>query len=85
MEENTRDLVIRRMRKDVVGCVQDVVGKNNFLVPFEHRQKKDMISSSLPYERSKEEVCLKIDELISDLTQKQQGGLLTIDGYPGVE
>ena len=30
MEDNTKEGGIRRMRKDIVGCVQDVVGKKNF-------------------------------------------------------
>ena len=34
MEENTREVIIRRTRKEVVGCVQAVVGKKNFLVQF---------------------------------------------------
>ena len=31
---------IRRIRKEVVRCVQDVVGKNKFLVQFEDVHKK---------------------------------------------
>ena len=34
MEDNTREVIIRRMSKYVVGCVQAVVGKNKFLVKF---------------------------------------------------
>ena len=43
-EENTREGRSRTMRKEVVGCVQDVVGKNKFLVQFEDGQKKEMSS-----------------------------------------
>ena len=32
---------IRRMRKEVVGCVQISVGKKKFLVKFEDGQKKE--------------------------------------------
>ena len=31
MEENTREGRSRRVSKEVVGCVQDVVGQNKFL------------------------------------------------------
>ena len=40
LEKITREGISRRMRRDVLGCVQSVVGKNNFLVPFEDGQKK---------------------------------------------
>ena len=43
-EENTREGRSRTMRKEGVGCVQDVVGKNKFLVQFEDGQKKEMSS-----------------------------------------
>ena len=39
----------RRMRKEVVGCVQRVVGENRFLVLFEDGQKKEIGSCSLVY------------------------------------
>ena len=47
MEYNTREERTRRLRKEVVGCVQSVAGKNNFAVLFEYVQKKDMNYSSL--------------------------------------
>ena len=34
MEKNTREGRSRTTRKEVVGCVQDVVGENKFLVQF---------------------------------------------------
>ena len=40
LEKITREGRSRRTRKEVVGCVQSVVGKNNFLVQFECGQKK---------------------------------------------
>ena len=49
MEENTREERIRRMRKYVVGCVKDVVGKKNVLVKFEDGQNKERISCSIVY------------------------------------
>ena len=33
-EKNTREGRSRTTRKEVVGCVQDVVGENKFLVQF---------------------------------------------------
>ena len=67
-----------RMRKEVVGCVQAVTGKKNFLVYFEYGQKKEISYSSLVFLSSKEEVYM--DETISHSTEKQQGDLLTIVG-----
>ena len=34
LEENTRDRKSSRMKKDVVGCFQDVVGKKKILFQF---------------------------------------------------
>ena len=84
MEENTREGRSRRTRKEVVGCVEAVVGKKKFLVQFEYGNKIEKSSISLLYRCSKHEVCLEMDEPISDLPQKEQGGLLTIDGDPDV-
>ena len=47
LEKITRKGRIRRMRKEVVGCVHSVVGKNKFLVLFEYGQKKEIGSNSL--------------------------------------
>ena len=55
MEENKREGRTRRMRKEVVGCVQDVVGKNILLVQFEYGKNKEMSSCSLAFLCSKEE------------------------------
>ena len=73
------------MKKYVVGCFQDVVGKKRLLVKFESGKKKDMISVSIQYVCQKEEVCLEIDQPISGIPQKEIGKLLTIDGGPVVE
>ena len=40
LEKTTREGRSSKMRKEVVGCVQSVVGKNDFLVIFEDGQKK---------------------------------------------
>ena len=52
----------------MVGCLQSVVGKKNFLVLFEDGQKKEIGSSSLVYLSEKEEV--DMEELISHLPEK---------------
>ena len=54
LEEITSEGRSRRIRKEVVGCVQDVVGKKKFLVKFEDGQKKEMGSFSLLLLISKE-------------------------------
>ena len=40
MENNTREIITRRMRKEVVGCFQDVVRKKKLLFQFEDGQNK---------------------------------------------
>ena len=37
MEENTREGRIRRMRKDLMGCVQAVAGKKKLVVQFKKK------------------------------------------------
>ena len=66
----------------MVGCVHNVVGKNKFLFLFEDWQKKEMVSCSLVYLSEKEED--KTEESISHLPEKEEGVLLTINGYPEV-
>ena len=83
MGDNTREGRSRRMRKEVVGCVQAVVDKNKLLVQFEDGKKKDIISCSLVFLFSKEEV--EMDEPLSNLPKKEQGELLIIDGDTEVE
>ena len=45
LENITREGKSKRMRKEVVGCVQSVMRKNNFLVQSEDGQKKEISSS----------------------------------------
>ena len=59
MEENTREGRNSRIRKEVVGCVQDVVGNKKFLVQFGYGQNKDMGSFLLSCVCSKEGYDLK--------------------------
>ena len=47
MEENTREVRIRRMSKEVVGYFQDMAEKHIFLVQFKYGQKKQMSPCSL--------------------------------------
>ena len=49
MEEETSKGISSRMRKDVVGCVQAVVGKETIMVQFKDRQRREMSASSLQY------------------------------------
>ena len=68
MEKITREGIIRRISKEVVGCVQDVSGKKKFLVQFEYGQKKEICSSLFVLLSSKEEV--EMDEAISHSREK---------------
>ena len=68
MENNKREGGSRKMRKEVVGCVQAVAGNNKFLVQFGDWQIKDMSPSSLHFLCSKEEV--EMDEPKSKLPEK---------------
>ena len=72
MEEEKRKGIISRMRKDVVGCVQAVVGKETILVQFKDIQRREMSASSLQYLFSKEEVGLEVDDNIYDLPKRGQ-------------
>ena len=47
LEDITREGRIRRMRKEVVGCVQDIVGKKKFLVQLKYGQKIEISYSLL--------------------------------------
>ena len=66
-EENTREGRIRRMRKDLMGCFQDVMGEKKLLAQLKKNQKKEMISCSIVYVCSREEICLEMDDPISNL------------------
>ena len=80
MEEKKSEGRSRRARKELVVCVQDVIGKKMYLVKFKYRHKTEMSSHSLSYVCSKEEVGHETDDSISNLHQKLKGELLTIDG-----
>ena len=82
LENITREERIRRMRKEVVGCVQILVGKKNFLVLFEDGQKKDICSCLIVYLSEKEEV--EMEDSISHLSEKEEDVLLNINGDPEV-
>ena len=56
LEKILREGRSRRMRKEVVGCIESVAGKKNFLVKFEYGKKKDISSSLLVILSPKEEV-----------------------------
>ena len=68
MEERIRELRTRRMRKEVVECVKDVVGKKKFFVQFEDGHKKDMSYCLLVFLCSNEEI--EMDEPKSNLPKK---------------
>ena len=70
MEEHTIEGSRSRARKEVVGYVQSVVGKKEFLVQFEYGQKRDMSSCFISYVCSKEEVGQEVDEPKSELLPK---------------
>ena len=67
MEEHTIEGSRSRARKEVVGYVQSVVGKKEFLVQFEYGQKRDMSSCLFVYLCSKQEICLDVYKPISEL------------------
>ena len=52
--------------KEVVGCVQSLLGKNKFLVQFKYIQKRDMGYCLIMYVCSKEEVGHEANKPISD-------------------
>ena len=56
LDNITRGVRRRRMRRDVVGCVQAVAGKKKFLVKFEVGQNKDISDYLLFFKSSKDEV-----------------------------
>ena len=75
--------ISRSMRKGVMRCVQDVVGKKKLLFQLEYGQKKDMSSSLLQFLFLKEQV--DMDDPESKLPDKEKGELLIIDGDTDVE
>ena len=75
-----REGIIRRTRKEVMGYVQSVVGKNKFLVLFKYGQKKEIGSCSLVYLSEKEEV--DMEDLITLFSEKEEGVPLTVNDDP---
>ena len=69
-EKTTKEGRIRRTRKYVMGCIQSVVGKKNFLIQFEDGQKKDISSYSLVFLSSKEDV--DMDDPIAHTPKKNK-------------
>ena len=65
-----------------MGCVHAVVEKKILLVQFEYGQKVEINPSLILFLSSNEEV--EMDEPLSNSLEKEQGGLLTIDGVPEV-
>ena len=59
------------MSKEVVGCVNAMLGKNKLLVKFKDGKKKDMSSSLLQFLFPKEEV--DMDDPKSNLPNKEKG------------
>ena len=68
LENITREGRSRSMRKEVVGCVQNLVGNKKFLFQFEYGHNKGISSSLLVFLSLKEEV--ETDEPISHLIGK---------------
>ena len=65
LEKTIREGRIRRMSKEVVGCVQRVVGKNNFLVVFKDEHKKEIGYYSLVYLSEKDEFDMEESIILS--------------------
>ena len=73
MEDKTRDGGIRRTGKEVVVCIQDMVGNKKFLVQSEDGQRRETSSTSLSYLCFKEEVGQEANETISDPPPEEEG------------
>ena len=80
LEKIKREVRSRRTSKEVVGCVHHGVGENNFLVPFEYGQKKEIGSCLLVYLSEKEEV--EMEESITLSPEIEEGVPLTIIADP---
>ena len=68
LKKITREGRSRKIREEVVGCVQSVLGKKKFLVKFEDGQKRDISSYVMVFLSSEEGV--EMDEPISHLPEK---------------
>ena len=70
LENITRGVRSRMIRKEVVRCVQSVVGKKKFFVQLEDGHRKEISSPLLIFLSSKEEV--EMDEVISHSPEKNK-------------
>ena len=73
------------MSKEVVSCVRNMLGNNNFLVKFEYFQNIEISAYSLSSLYSKYDVFKEVYETISDLPKILKGGFLTINRFPVCE
>ena len=60
------------MSKELAGCVQSVVGKNNILVKFKEVHRREMISTSLSCVCSKEGVGQNTNKIPPELLKKKK-------------
>ena len=67
MEERKREGRTSRTRKEVVGCVQSLLRKTDFVVKFECGKKIEMSAYSLSYVCDKDEVGKDAAKTIYDL------------------
>ena len=70
LEKITREGKIRRIRKEVVVCAQDVGGEKKLLIQFEDGKQEEIISSLLVFFSLKYEV--NIYEAISKSPEKEK-------------
>ena len=47
LEEDIREIFSRRLRKEITGVVQEVVGKRSYLVRFQYGLEKEMLSNQI--------------------------------------
>ena len=61
LEEEIREGFSRRLRKEMTGVVQEVVGKRRYLVRFQDGIEKDMLSNQLTMVVARSELVEDID------------------------
>ena len=84
IDDKTREVKIRRISKNVVGCVQDVAG-NIFFINFEDGDIKDLSDCLITVISDEQYVGKGREDIISDLPPKGEDELLIIDGDTVVE
>ena len=72
MEDKIRGGRSRRMWKEGVGCVEDLVGKNKFRFQFKYGDMIEIISCSFLLVLAKEEVGRGVNETISNLQKRER-------------